>query len=213
MFYDFELAGRLAGRVRSRFGPIGGSQNPFWRSDPAPLFRVATRTEVDAPIETVWKHVIEFTELPPPREILFQLGIAYPIRAEINGSGRGAVRNCIFSTGTFVEPIEIWDSPRLLRFSVTANPPPLQEWTPYREIHPRHLNGFLITKQGQFELEPLPGQRTLLVGTTWYQHTLWPTRYWQLWSDGIIHIIHRRVLNHVKGLAEQDTEPIRRERQ
>ena len=174
------------------------------RPGPLPLLKVVTAIEVDAPVETVWKQVVEFSELPPPVEVLFKLGIAYPIRAEIQGHGRGAVRNCIFSTGPFVEPIEVWDEPRLLKFSVTSNPAPLQEWTPYHEIHPPHLNGFLVSEQGQFQLTPLPGGRTLLEGTTWYHHTMWPVGYWQLWSDQIIHAIHRRVLIHVKALAEGD---------
>ena len=172
------------------------------RSDPPPLLQVVTAVEVDAPINCVWKHVVEFAELPPPEEAIFKLGIAYPIRAEINGAGPGAVRCCVFSTGPFVEPIEIWDEPRLLKFSVTANPSPMQEWTPFHEIHPPHLTGFMVSKQGQFCLTPLPGGRTKLEGTTWYRHGLWPADYWQLWSDHIIHTIHLRVLRHVKELSE-----------
>ena len=174
------------------------------QTPPAPSLKVVTAIKIDAPIETVWKHVVEFTELAPPTELIFKLGIAFPIRAEIRGHGPGAVRNCIFSTGPFVEPIAIWDAPRLLKFTVTANPPPLEEWTPYHEIHPPHLKGFLVSEQGQFKLTPLAGNRTLLEGTTWYRHTMWPVRYWQFWSDHIIHTIHRRVLNHVKTLAETE---------
>lgn len=174
------------------------------RPSPTPLLKVVTSIEVNAPVETVWKHVVEFSELPPATEFLFKLGIAYPIRAEITGHGPGAVRYCIFSTGPFVEPIEVWDEPHLLKFSVTSNPAPLEEWTPYHEIHPPHLHGFLVSEQGQFQLTPLPGGRTLLEGTTWYHHTMWPVAYWQIWSDQIIHTIHQRVLLHVKALSEQD---------
>jgi hypothetical protein len=169
------------------------------------LLKVVSSIEVNAPVERVWKHVVAFAELPPPDEALFKLGIAYPIRAEINGCGPGAVRHCVFSTGPFVEPIEVWDEPRLLKFSVTENPEPMQEWTPYRDVHPPHLNGFLVSRQGQFLLTPLPDGRTRLEGTTWYHHSLWPANYWQLWSDFIIHKIHLRVLRHVKQLAETPT--------
>ncbi|HYA97739.1 MAG TPA: hypothetical protein VEH49_06555, partial [Methylomirabilota bacterium] len=79
---------------------------------------------------------------------------------------------------------------------------PMEEWTPYAHIEPPHLHGFLISKQGQFLLTPLPGGRTRLEGTTWYQHTMWPRAYWQLWSDGIIHHIHLRVLRHIQERAE-----------
>jgi len=169
---------------------------------PAPLLEVTTAVEVNAPIQTVWNHVVEFSELPPPNETMFKLGIAYPIRATISGHGPGAVRHCVFSTGPFVEPIQKWEEPSLLQFSVTSNPAPLQEWTLYHEIHPPHLHGFLVSEKGQFELKTLPNDRTLLVGTTWYRHNMWPAEYWQIWSDQIIHTIHRRVLSHIKQLAE-----------
>jgi hypothetical protein len=168
----------------------------------ARMFSVTTSVIVDAPPERVWRNVVSFAELPPPREWLFRAGIAYPIRARIHGSGPGAVRHCEFSTGPFVEPIEIWDEPRLLKFSVTKNPPPMQEWTPYEDLRPAHLDGFLQSHAGQFKLTPLPNGRTRLEGTTWYYHHMWPATYWRWWSDHIIQTIHLRVLRHVKQLSE-----------
>jgi hypothetical protein len=169
----------------------------------SPVFKVQTAIEVSAAPERVWKHVIEFSELPPPQDWVFRTGIAYPKQARIDGRGRGAVRYCEFSTGPFVEPIKIWDEPRLLRFGVTKNPAPIEEWSPYGQIVTKHLHGYLISKQGQFRLQRLPNGRTLLEGTTWYQHGLWPAAYWRWWSDAIIHRVHLRVLNHVRMLAEQ----------
>ncbi len=165
-------------------------------------FEVRTAIEVNAPPEKVWNQVVAFAEIPPPRELLFRAGIAYPIRAEISGRGAGAVRHCVFSTGPFVEPIEVWDEPRLLKFGVTANPAPLNELSPYGNIQPPHLHGYFVSKQGQFLLTALPGGRTRLEGTTWYQHTMWPAGYWRLWSDYIIHRIHLRVLEHIRAEAE-----------
>jgi uncharacterized membrane protein YhaH (DUF805 family) len=162
-----------------------------------PVFAVTTSVEVDAPPEAVWPNVIAFAELPPPREMLFRAGVAYPMRAEMSGSGPGAVRHCVFSTGAFVEPIEVWDAPRLLKFSVVSNPAPLEEWTPYERVTPPHLRGFLVSRGGQFRLTPLAGSRTLLEGTTWYRHSMWPAAYWRLWSDHIIHEIHLRVLRYI----------------
>lgn len=173
-----------------------------WGNPPAPMLEVKSSVVISADPDRVWKHVVSFTELAPPTEWLFRAGIAYPIRAEIRGHGPGAMRSCVFSTGPFVEPIEVWDAPRLLKFSVTKNPEPMQEWTPYRRVRPPHLNGFLVSQAGQFRLTPLANGRTQLEGTTWYRHHMWPTGYWQLWSDYIIHRIHLRVLNHVKQLAE-----------
>ncbi len=167
-----------------------------------PVFEVQSAITIAAAPEEVWKHVVSFRELPEPREWFFHAGIAYPKRARIEGTGAGAVRYCEFSTGPFVEPIEVWDEARLLRFRVTESPAPMHEWSPYAQIFPKHLHGYLISRQGQFRLTRLPGNRTLLEGTTWYQHGLWPAEYWRWWSDAIIHRVHLRVLNHIQTLAE-----------
>ena len=167
-----------------------------------PLFDVRTSIEIAATPEQVWKHVVTFSDLEAPQEWYFRAGLAYPMRARIAGSGPGAVRYCEFSTGPFVEPIQIWEEPRLLRFSVTENPAPMHEWSPYAQVLPKHLNGYLVSKQGQFLLTPMPNGHTLLEGTTWYQHGLWPAKYWRWWSDAIIHRIHLRVLNHIRNLSE-----------
>jgi hypothetical protein len=171
----------------------------------APLYRVDSEIVIDAPAETVWKNVVTFSDIEGQPEWYFRAGIAYPIRARINGRGVGATRTCEFTTGTFIEPIEVWNEPRLLRFGVTANPPPMRELSPYGTINAPHLHGFLVSQRGQFALESLPGGRTRLVGSTWYQHHLWPAEYWRLWSDAIIHRIHLRVLRHIKVLSERTT--------
>jgi hypothetical protein len=170
---------------------------------PNPTFVVHTAIDIQAPPEKVWKEVVAFSEIPPPTEWMFRAGIAYPVRAEMRGTGLGAERHCVFSTGAFVEPIQVWDEPRRLKFSVTSNPPPLQEWTLYSHVEPPHLHGFLMSEGGQFLLTPLPNGGTRLEGTTWYQHGLWPAAYWHVWSDAIIHRIHLRVLRHIRDGAER----------
>jgi uncharacterized membrane protein YhaH (DUF805 family) len=164
---------------------------------------VTTVVEIDAPPPVVWRQVIAFPELAPPQEWLFRCGVAYPTRAEIHGRGPGAVRHCVFSTGVFVEPIEVWDEPHELSFSVQDQPEPMREWSPYA-IHPPHLDHYLVSHKGRFRLAALPGGRTQLAGTTWYSNRMWPEAYWQFWSDGIIHRIHGRVLQHIKHLAQED---------
>ncbi len=112
------------------------------------------------------------------------------------------MRYCEFSTGAFVEPITTWDKPHRLAFDVTHNPPPMREWSIHANVHPPHLAGFLRSRRGEFRLQALPNGQTRLVGTTWYEHDMWPTSYWQLWSDLIIHNIHTQVLEHIRDLTE-----------
>jgi len=169
-----------------------------------PLLEVKSSVVVDAPPERVWENVVAFAELPPPRELLFRAGVAYPLRAEIDGRGVGAVRHCVFSTGPFVEPIEVWDEPFRLEFGVTAQPPSMRELTPYPAIAPPHLEAFLESRRGRFLLEPLAGGKTRLEGTTWYTNRMWPAPYWRLFSDEVIHLIHLRVLEHIRLRTEEE---------
>jgi uncharacterized membrane protein YhaH (DUF805 family) len=157
---------------------------------------------VNAPAEIVWRNVIAFPPLPAPSEWIFRAGVAAPIEASIDGEGAGAVRRCNFTTGSFVEPIEIWDPPRELTFSVASSPDPMREWTLWDGPRQPHLDGYLQSVRGQFVLQPLPGGRTRLIGRTWYRTNMVPDEYWRLWANPIIHTIHMRVLRHVASLSE-----------
>ncbi len=172
---------------------------------PAPEYVVTSHVEIDAPPEMVWRNVVEFSDLPEPEEWFFRVGIACPMRARIEGQGVGAVRYCEFTTGAFVEPITVWDEPRRLAFDVTRQPDPMRELSPYRQVHPPHLEHHaLASRRGEFRLIPLPGNRTRLEGRTWYTFEMFPQGYWTLWSAMSIHRIHLRVLNHIKHLSESN---------
>ena len=165
------------------------------------LENVTTSVIIDAKPEVVWKHVVEFPKLNEPEEFIFMVGIAYPIDATIEGRGAGAVRHCNFNTGSFVEPIVVWDEPQLLKFDVLEQPLPLRELS-FWDIDAPHLHDYFVSRQGQFKLTELPGGKTRLEGTTWYYHDIAPAFYWRLWSEWIIHSIHMRVLKHIKNNAE-----------
>ena len=167
-----------------------------------PLREVVSVVEVEAPPETVWRHVVTFREIPEPPAWFFRFGIAYPVRAVIEGEGAGALRRCEFSTGAFLEPITVWDAPRRLSFDVVAQPDPMRELTPYRSVHPPHLDGAFRAQRGEFRLIALAGGRTRLEGSTWYTLDMAPAVYWRPWADFLVHAIHDRVLAHVKRLAE-----------
>ena len=168
----------------------------------APVREVVSTVEIAAPPEAVWNNVIGFTNLAPPTEWEFRLGIAYPIRARIAGEGPGAVRRCEFSTGAFVEPITVWDRPRRLAFDVTQEPPGMKELSPYDDVHAPHVRGYLRSRRGEFRLVPLPNGGTRLEGRTFFTLAVFPGWYWSRYADAIIHRIHMRVLRHIKALSE-----------
>lgn len=158
---------------------------------------------VNRTIDAVWHDVISFPDIDPPSELIFKTGIAYPIRAHIDGEGVGATRYCEFSTGSFVEPITIWNKPTHLAFDVIERPASLIETSFYGEVLPAHVNVIPQSKRGEFRLTALGPSTTLLEGRTWYQLNAAPESYWGLWADWIIGKIHMRVLGHIGSLNEK----------
>lgn len=167
---------------------------------------VTTSIVVEAPPEAVWPHVQSFAGIGPPENFLFRAGVAYPVAARTDGAGVGAARECILSTGVMTERVTVWEPPRRLAFDVLTTPVAMRELSPWPNLDLPHLHGFYISKRGEFRLKPLPGNRTLVEGQSWYRHGLAPVAYWNLWSRYIVHNVHQRVLNHVKTLAEADVK-------
>ena len=169
------------------------------------LHEVRSSVVIAAPPDAVWPHVIAFPEIPAPDDWLFRAGVAYPIHARLEGSGVGAVRYCVFSTGAFVEPVTRWEPGRRLSFDVTDSPAPLRELSLYSELAPPHLHGYLRPKRGEFRLVDLGNGRTRLEGSTWYELEMAPEGYWRIFSDAMIQRIHARVLEHIKHEAERSS--------
>ena len=169
-----------------------------------PVKPVITSTIITATAETVWKNVIAFPELEEPYEILFKIGISYPMKSEIKGEGIGAVRYCQINTDDFVEPITHWEENRLLVFDVLEQPAPLKELS-FWDVNSPHLHDYFVSKKGQFKITDLGNGNVELEGTTWYYHNIKPDFYWRLWSNLIIHKIHKRVLNHIKDVSEKES--------
>jgi hypothetical protein len=185
--------------------PFGMAAEPALLGAP-PERTVRSAVDIDAPPSAVWAHLVEFEPISARVDSwLFRAGVAYPISATLRGHGVGAVRVCDFSTGRFIETIRVWDEDRELMFTVAEAPPALEEWTPYKNVHPPHLKGYFESESADFRLVPLAGGGTRLEGTSVYRNHMWPSQYWQLWSDAIVTRVHRRVFEHVRQLAERDS--------
>lgn len=78
----------------------------------------------------------------------------------------------------------------------------MHETSPYQSVRAPHLRDGLRSRRGEFRLAALSGGRTRLEGSTWYSVEMAPQAYWGLYSDGLIHAIHERVLAQVEACAE-----------
>lgn len=204
------LIGRSIARIgHERIGPAAAALAALplsvlldLHTAPPALHEVRSAIEIDAPPDRVWRNVIAFPPITEPLDPVFQLGVAYPRSAHIDGSGVGATRYCEFSTGAFVEPITRWEPGQRLSFDVARAPMPMTELSIYSNVRPRHLDGYLQPVRGEFRLIPLPGGRTRLEGSTWYTLRVFPEGYWSVFGDALIHRIHMRVLEHIRNDAE-----------
>lgn len=163
---------------------------------------VKTSIVVNAPIEMVWKNMVSFDTIKKQEEFFFKIGIAQPVSATVSGTGVGAIRYANFTTGSFVEPITVWDEPNLLQFSVESNPSGIKELSPFLKVRPPHLDGYFKSYKGQFKLIKIGENATLLEGTNWYKVDVYPQFYWKLWANAIIHKVHYRVLENIKLTSE-----------
>jgi uncharacterized membrane protein YhaH (DUF805 family) len=174
--------------------PIVDSRTPILTRE------VRTVVEIDAAPDVVWRNVVAFPRISSPGSLMFRLGIAAPIGARIEGEGVGALRYCEFTTGDFVEPVTAWEPGKRLAFDITSQPAPMRELSPYR-IKPPHLDDWFRATRGEFRLEPLPGGRTRVVGSTWYELDIHPAPYFAVYADFIVEHIHRRVLDHIAAVS------------
>ncbi|MBC8066272.1 MAG: hypothetical protein H7Y17_15685 [Chlorobia bacterium] len=90
-----------------------------------------------------------------------------------------------------------------LVFKMHNTPPSMKEWNPFGEVHAPHLDGYYESLEGSFDLIPLPGGKTLLRGTSIYQHRYRPVTYWSWWTDKIVGEVQLSVMEEVKRRAER----------
>lgn len=170
-----------------------------------PVYEVRTQMEIAAPPAVVWQRLVTFPTLPPPNEWPFRLGIAFPIRSQLFGEGVGAQRECQFSSGQFAEPIVGWEENRKLKFTIAEAPRLMEEWSPYGHIRTRHIDEhYFRAHDAEFTLTALANGNTLLTGVSRYENRMFPSAYWRVWTDAIVHNIHLRVFRFVKSQAERD---------
>jgi len=169
-----------------------------------PLLVQTTTIEVDAPPEVVWRYVPAFPKIETAPTGLLSLDMAYPVASEMTGSGVGASRSCVLSTGVMPEIVTVWEPGRRLEFDVLSTPPAMTETNPFGHTETAHVEGYFKVRRGRFLLTALPGGRTRIEGTSWFEHDLWPQSYWAPLTRRVVREVHLRVFEHIKQLAEKD---------
>lgn len=158
--------------------------------------------EIQAPPQAVWAALVDMGEIQPEPILPFRLGLAYPVRAAWRGTGVGAERIGVFSTGVARERVTAWEPGRRLAFDVLSNPPAMRELSPHRTVRAPHVDGYFQTRWTSFEIAPSAGGGVRLVERAEHRLRLEPVIYWGPIAQWAIQQNNGRVLAHIKRRAE-----------
>lgn len=177
---------------------------------PRLAFHDTRSVEISAPPDAVWEAIVHMGRIESAPAAPFGWGLAYPVAGRIDGSGVGAVRLGVFSTGTAYERVTRWQPGRELWFDVLSDPPMMRETNPFGPVHSTHLEGYFATRDARFTLAPLPGGRTRLTLATDHVLQIGPTSYFGMLAHWAVSENKRRVLAHFKDRAEREVSAGRR---
>jgi hypothetical protein len=169
---------------------------------PHVAFESVESIEVAATDREVWDAIVHMGPIPAPPSAPFRWGLAYPMSGSIHGSGVGAIREGVFSTGVAYERVTQWNPAKKLSFIVLSDPPTINELSPYRTVNAPHLNGYFRTLDARFTITPLDNGHTLLSLETSHELDLNPAFYWLPMAKWAIHANKVRVLAHFAQQAE-----------
>lgn len=165
---------------------------------------VTTIVVVDGDMAQSFKAITSARKLKPVRAsdlegALFKIGVGYPVEVRWSGQGVGARRLGRYSTGAFTQEVIAWEPDRRVKLRTTAQPIPMHELTPWGHFDAPHLHGHFKVLEAELALEPAPEStpakpRTKIIARSTYTHSIWPAGYWHVFSDALMHAVHRRWL-------------------
>lgn len=163
--------------------------------------------EVAATDQQVWDAIVHMGPIPDPPIAPFRWGLAYPMSGTIRGSGVGAIREGVFSTGVAYERVTAWEPGRRLEFIVLSDPPTMHELSPHEHVNAPHVEGYFRTLDARFAITPLANGRTRLSLATRHELDLNPAFYWLPITKWAVHANKSRVLAHFARQAEASARP------
>jgi hypothetical protein len=207
------IVGGMLGRAHARAGRPSAQAAVFSLTVLPALFAFEraitaevsfTTTEsvvIAAPPAAVWRALVDPAPIRERPALPFRLGLAYPVSGQIDGSGVGAARRGVFSTGVAQERITVWRPNQTLAFAVLADPPMMREMNPSPHVNAPHLLGYFHTASASFTITPLANGQTRLVVSAPNTMRIEPALYWLPLARWATQQDERRVLRHDRDLA------------
>jgi len=208
------ILGGMLGRVQARAGRPSAQAAVFSLAILPALFAFEraitaevsfTTTEsvtIAAPPSAVWRALIDPAPIRERPSLPFRLGLAYPVSGQILGTGVGAARRGVFSTGVALERVTVWRPSQALAFAVLSDPPMMREMNPNPHVNAPHLLGYFHTASASFTITPLANGKTRLIVSAPHTMRIEPALYWLPLARWTTDQDERRVLRRYQTLAE-----------
>lgn len=167
-------------------------------------FSMENTIEIDANSAKIWQNVTRVHPIQPAEDkatINRWLGMPRPIEAELDTQAVGGYRKAIFERGmVFHETVTLYESERLMAFSIKANPD---------EIPPTAMDEHIVVGgkyfdvlNGEYRLEKLPDGRSRLHLSSRFVVSTPFNFYSGKWAQWIMWDIQRNILQVIKSRSE-----------
>jgi hypothetical protein len=161
---------------------------------------------VNAPVEAIWKKMVEKNEYKGFNNIFFKAGIAYPLSTFIIDKNHQKQFICHYSQGDIALPINEYIPEKRLTFLFKETPAPMRELSFYKDLHLPHLHGYFNINNGTIRIEKINEQQSTLIASTSYTYDIAPLFYWRLWTNYLLNKVHHQVLETIKTNAEKEAD-------
>lgn len=190
------------------FLPIAGLSAEPAIDYPAQTNEVTTSVVIDAPVNTVWKSLVEVRGIQP-NELGWTFtqdfaGVPKPLDAQLTGNGKGAVRHVAWERGIrFEEKITSWQKGRFLAWNFDFWPGSIPKEI---EGNVRINSPYLKILNGSYTLAPLSANRTRVALQTRYWIKTGLNPYCTFWGLIFVNDFHSNVLHVIGERAERNRQ-------
>jgi hypothetical protein len=165
---------------------------------------VENTIEIQAPVETVWANIervrlVNRSELP--HAWTRDIGFPAPLEATLSKEGVGGVRHATFAGGVlFIETVDEWEQGRKLGFSIKAQTDQIPATT--LDQHVRIGGPYFDMLHGEYEIEPVPGNRVRLHLRSQHRLSTNVNFYARVWTSAVMSDLQHSILVVVKRRCE-----------
>lgn len=164
---------------------------------------IVEKVIVNAPKNKVWKQLHTNVRFGKSTDFFFRNGVSYPMAMQLQTKNGKRVLHCDYNNGTTDAPILKYEEGRLFRFKINDSLISMREKSIYAQPTTMHIKNYFVVNYGEFRVDSIAENKTLLTATTNYKHHFKPEFYTDYWITRFVNTLHGHVLHTVKTQSEK----------